>query len=84
MSHPPSVSLSAEQDRRNGEVVAVKIVPKGRLRPDQLERIRREYSIMNQVSHKNLISLIEVIENPHEICIVMEYASDGYVPPHPG
>lgn len=37
------------QDRRNGSVVAVKVVPKGRLRPDQLERIRREYSIMNQV-----------------------------------
>lgn len=29
-------------------------------------------------SHKHLIQLIEVVENPHEICIVMEYAPDGY------
>lgn len=49
-----SVGLSAHdfmKDRRSGEHVAIKIIPKGRLRPDQLERIRREYSIMNQVPH---------------------------------
>jgi len=34
---------------------------------------------MKQMNHRNWIKLIEVIENPEQICLVMEYAACGYV-----
>lgn len=40
-------------------------------------RLRREYAIMKLLRHPNLIRLIDVLENPQEIVIVMEYASQG-------
>jgi serine/threonine protein kinase len=70
-------SVTLATDRRTGEQVAVKIINKASLRDEQEIRIRREYAIMKHVNHKNLVRLINVIENPKEICIVMEYASSG-------
>lgn len=40
-------------------------------------RIRREYAIMKHLNHPNVIKLIDILENPTEIIIVMEYASLG-------
>ena len=40
-------------------------------------RLRREYALMKVVRHHNLIKLLDVLENPQEIIIIMEYASHG-------
>ncbi|KAL6069519.1 CAMK/RAD53 protein kinase Cds1 [Balamuthia mandrillaris] len=65
------------QDRRDGKYYAVKVVDKRGLTKEQQIRISREYSIMKHVQHPNLVRLVEVIENPVETCIVMDYASGG-------
>jgi len=65
------------EDRRTGKYVAIKMMSKQGLQEDQLIRIRREYAIMKHMEHKNWIKLIEVIENPEQICLVMEYAACG-------
>jgi len=65
------------QERGTGRYVAIKLIKKSGLQPEQLVRIRREYAIMKHIEHKNWVKLVEVIENPEEICIVMEYASCG-------
>lgn len=43
----------------------------------KIKRARREYNIMEQLNHKHIIKLIDVIENDKSICIVMEYAPAG-------
>ncbi len=58
--------------------VAIKVCPKKNVPRKKIARIRKEYTIMNQLMpHKNIIKLHQVIENDTHICIVMEYAEGG-------
>lgn len=63
--------------KETGEPVAVKKINKSGLSADALIRVQREYAIMKHASHPNIIKLLEVIENPEEINIVMELAPGG-------
>jgi len=40
-------------------------------------RLRREYALMKVLKHPNVIKLTEVLENPQDIIIIMQYASQG-------
>ncbi len=57
---------------------AIKICPKKNLSSTKLLRIRKEYTIMSQLTpHENVIKLYQVIESDNFIAIVMEYAEGG-------
>ena len=47
------------------------------LNPTAEARLRREYTIMKLVEHPNVVKLIDLLENPSEIMLIMEYAADG-------
>ena len=55
-----------------GHRVAVKIVDKTRLSSKQHRTLHREVSIMQQIDHADIISLIEHFEDEEQLFIVME------------
>lgn len=69
------VKLAQKSD--TGEFVAVKIVAKHILKKQSLmNKLRSEISVLKLLSHENLTSLLDVIENSTHIFLVMEF-SDG-------
>lgn len=60
--------------------VAIKVLQKSRIK-DQADarRVQREIKILKRTAHHNVIQLYEVLETPHAIYLIMEYA-DGCVP----
>ena len=62
----------------SGEKIAIKILEKNRmLKDDDVERVRREISILSKVSHPGIIQLYEVIETDSYFYFVMECAEKG-------
>jgi serine/threonine protein kinase len=59
--------------------VAVKIVDKTDIDPDNLQKIWREIEIMRQLAHRHIIQLYQVMETETFIHIVMEYAASGEI-----
>jgi len=59
--------------------VAVKIVDKTDIDPDNLQKIWREIEIMRQLAHRHIIQLYQVMETETFIHIVMEFASNGEI-----
>jgi len=59
--------------------VAVKIVDKSILDPENLKKIYREIKIMRTLYHPSIIRLFQVMETEAMIYIVTEYASKGDV-----
>ncbi|OHT07369.1 CAMK family protein kinase [Tritrichomonas foetus] len=49
---------------------------------ERLETIRNEMQIMKRLNHANIIKFFELIELPHYIAIVTEYASNGTLMDH--
>lgn len=72
-----SAEVRIATDRKTGLKVAVKSFKKKSLTEILETRIRKEYALMKHMNHKNLVQLIDVVENPEEIVIIMEYASRG-------
>lgn len=62
----------------SNEKVAIKVVDKGSMSDiDDIERIYRETFILTSLNHRHIIKLIEVIDTPTNIMLVMEYAAGG-------
>ena len=59
--------------------VAVKVVDKKELDPENLMKISREIDIMRQLSHEHIIKLYQVMETESFIHIVTEYAANGEI-----
>ncbi|XP_043234896.1 serine/threonine-protein kinase SIK1-like isoform X2 [Amphibalanus amphitrite] len=57
--------------------VAIKIIDKMSLTPDNLKKVYREVEIMKRLSHPNIIRLYQVMETQSMLYIVSEYASQG-------
>jgi serine/threonine protein kinase len=57
--------------------VAVKIVDKNVLDPENLKKISREIEIMRNLFHPSIIRLYQVMETESMIYIVTEFASKG-------
>jgi hypothetical protein len=57
--------------------VAVKIVEKNTLDPENLKKIYREIKIMRKLHHPSIIRLFQVLETEAMIYIVTEHASKG-------
>ncbi|CAK9303408.1 unnamed protein product [Gordionus sp. m RMFG-2023] len=62
--------------------VAIKIIDKSRLDPDNLSKIYREIQILKILRHPHIIRLYQVMETEKMIYLVMEYASGGEIFDH--
>jgi protein-serine/threonine kinase len=66
--------------KRDGSVqVAIKLVRRESLgaNPAKLPKIYREISILRDLSHPNIVRLLEMVETDRHIGLIMEYASGG-------
>ena len=77
-----SATVKIATEKSTGRKVAVKTFKKSGLTEIVEARIRKEYALMRHMNHKNLVALIDVVENPEEIIIIMEYASHGDLHTH--
>ncbi|KAL0221577.1 hypothetical protein RCL1_001431 [Eukaryota sp. TZLM3-RCL] len=58
--------------------VAMKILEKAKIQDHaDIERITREIRILRLLDHPSLIRLLEVIDSPRHLYLVMDYASGG-------
>jgi len=62
-----------------GERVAVKVLEKDRIvNVDDVERVAREIHILKLIrASRHIIQLYEIIETPHQLYLIMEYACGG-------
>ena len=59
-----------------GDSFALKVYEKFRLTdPMKKKAVQREIAVLKKVSHPNVIKLVELIETPKQINLVMEYVS---------
>lgn len=59
--------------------VAIKIIDKSQLDPNNLQKVYREVEIMKRLDHPHIIKLYQVMETKNMIYIVSEYASQGEI-----
>jgi serine/threonine protein kinase len=72
------------------ETVAMKFIPKHGKTEKDLKSLRQEIGILSNLSHPNIIKMIEYFETKTEFCVVTEYAhgelfeilEDDGKPPH--
>ena len=59
-----------------GDSFALKVYEKFRLTdPMKKKAVQREIAVLKKVSHPNVIKLVELIETPKQINLVMEYVN---------
>ncbi len=63
--------------KRSGKKVAVKVVKKGSLKPEEIELVKREVEILKLAQHPNIIRLYDVFENHEYIYIILELLRGG-------
>lgn len=65
--------------KETGAHVAVKIIQKAAFsqRPDLQLKVQREIALMRLVDHPNILKLIDVLESPRHLYIILEYAEQG-------
>ena len=61
--------------KKDGKVVAIKEIPKRRLR--DLAKLRNEVKVMSTINHKNVIRMLGAFETPGSLHIVLEFCSGG-------
>ncbi len=58
--------------------MAIKILEKARIcEPPDIERVKREITILQMLDHPNIVQLYEVFEEEEYIYLVMQYAGGG-------
>ncbi|CAK9013029.1 Serine/threonine protein kinase OSK1 (OsK1) (SUCROSE NON-FERMENTING-1 related protein kinase 1A) (SNF1-related kinase 1A) (SnRK1A) [Durusdinium trenchii] len=63
-----------------GETVAIKILEKSKIKSEaDLTRVTREIKILKKTRHDNCIRLLEVIDTPRQIFLMMEFLEGGEV-----
>lgn len=74
-----TAKVKLAEDTTDGKLVAIKIIKKSafEVKPDLQRKIRREVALMRLLDHPHLLKLIEVLESPHHMYIVLEYAEHG-------
>jgi Ca2+-binding EF-hand superfamily protein len=63
--------------KKSGKKVAIKLMKKLMMTPQDLELVKQEIEIMKMLQHPNLIRLLDVFENTDYIYIVMEIMEGG-------
>ena len=64
---------------KTGEYVAIKTIKKSLfLKRENLEtKVHREIALMKLLDHPHILKLIEILESPRHIHLIMEYAENG-------
>lgn len=65
------------EHKKTGKKVAIKILKKKKMDPEDFELYKREVEILKICQHPNIIRLLDVFENFEYIFIVMEHLSGG-------
>eukprot|EP01114_Cavostelium_apophysatum_P003103 TRINITY_DN1283_c0_g1_i1.p1 TRINITY_DN1283_c0_g1~~TRINITY_DN1283_c0_g1_i1.p1 ORF type:complete len:492 (+),score=179.30 TRINITY_DN1283_c0_g1_i1:41-1477(+) len=63
--------------KSNGKKYAVKIISKKLIDKKELTLLEREIDIMQKLQHPNIIQLVEVVDTPETLYLVLEFASGG-------
>lgn len=63
--------------KKTGKKVAIKILKKKKMDPEDFELYKREVEILKICQHPNIIRLLDVFENSDYIFIVMEHLNGG-------
>ena len=63
--------------KKTGKKVAIKILKKKKMDPEDFELYKREVEILKICQHPNIIRLLDVFENEEYIFIVMEHLAGG-------
>jgi len=61
------------------EKVAIKIVDKTRMDPENLKKVKREIDILRKLDHPHIIKLYQVMHSEKALYLVTEYAPGGEV-----
>eukprot|EP01121_Diplochlamys_sp_Union-15-3_P022867 TRINITY_DN986_c0_g1_i2.p1 TRINITY_DN986_c0_g1~~TRINITY_DN986_c0_g1_i2.p1 ORF type:complete len:383 (-),score=83.69 TRINITY_DN986_c0_g1_i2:452-1600(-) len=64
-------------NKETGEKVAIKIIEKQNAGEEELQLLQREIDIMEKLTHKNIISLVETFDEPEHIYLVLELVTGG-------
>ena len=59
--------------------VAIKIIDKTKLDPNNLAKVYREVEVMKLVNHPNIVKLYQVMETKSMLYLVSEYAPQGEI-----
>eukprot|EP00047_Mylnosiga_fluctuans_P002025 m.222837 g.222837 ORF g.222837 m.222837 type:complete len:788 (-) comp10834_c0_seq1:283-2646(-) len=63
---------------KDGVDVAIKRIPKSKLgRPNNKRLLETEISILQTMRHPNIVQLLDNVDTPEFICLVMEYCDGG-------
>lgn len=65
------------RNKATGEKVAIKIISKSKLSPEDLADLKNEIDILKQVDHPNIVKLIDVYEDAKNFSLVMELMRGG-------
>lgn len=63
--------------KKTGKEVAIKMVSKTQMTPEDLELQRNEIEILKVCQHPSIIRLLDIFENETDIYLVMEYMKGG-------
>ena len=63
--------------RENGSTVAVKVIKRSSLPPDEIDALRDEVSILGEVHHPNIIHMLSFYEEECHFYLVMEVMDGG-------
>lgn len=85
---PNSIVYKAK-DKRDGKLIAIKIIDNHKLKVSVPKEIFRETTILRNLNHENIIKLIDVHtdSNPHHLLLVFELCSydiGHYIKTYPG
>lgn len=66
------------RDKKTNKIFAIKVINKNKIiRDNMIDQIKKEISIMYKLNHPNIIKLFSHFEDDKDICLIMEYASNG-------
>lgn len=65
------------EHKKTGKEVAIKMVSKTQMSPEDLELQRNEIEILKVCQHPSIIRLLDIFENETDIYLVMEYMKGG-------
>jgi len=71
-----SIVLEAT-DRKTNDKVAIKMIEKKHVDPEELKLLQREIDIMRRVQHRNVLRLYEIFETSTHLYLVMELVNGG-------
>ena len=69
----------AENKADNSHKVAIKVISKSKLTPDEVESLHFEVAILQQVDHPNIVKYYETYEDDKFVYLVMELCPGGEI-----